>query len=218
MLRLCALFLALPLLSCGGPSDRVPEVASTGDGLVGRFVTSELWAGGAGTGPGVSPATGEHLTINGPIETRHPVDGRLIQAYERIVLLRGGRKRQLLTVTQNGAGLGRVLDDRTGQPERRFAGDVIFPLGVWQQGKIREFEATEFTLLGPALRLISLEILEIDHVYDGVANSLSYRLTIRDEARRVLDCEVSVYSPGQGLAAFEASSYWLGCANWPCTG
>jgi len=54
-----------------------------------------------------------------------------------------------------------------------------------------------------------------------VAHSLSYRLTIRDEAGRVLDCEVSVYSPGRGLVAFEASSYWRasnGCTTCPCLG
>jgi hypothetical protein len=143
---------------------------------------------------------------------------RSIQAYERIAIHEGSRKRQLLTVTQQGAALGRVLDDRSGLPERRFASDVVFPLGIWRQGEAREFEAVEFTLLGPALRLITLDVQDIDHVHDGVAHSLRYRLTIRDEARRVLGCEVSVYSPGLGLAAFEASSYWQGCANCPCAG
>lgn len=164
------------------------------------------------------PATDGRPAIRGPFETRHPVDGRPIQAYERIAIHEGSRKRQLLTVTQQGAALGRVLDDRSGLPERRFASDVVFPLGIWRQGEAREFEAVEFTLLGPALRLITLDVQDIDHVHDGVAHSLRYRLTIRDEARRVLGCEVSVYSPGLGLAAFEASSYWQGCANCPCAG
>ncbi|MFQ5565579.1 MAG: hypothetical protein ACE5EU_04375, partial [Paracoccaceae bacterium] len=126
-----------------------------------------------------------------------------------------------LTVTQGRAGLGRVLDQRPGLPEQRFTGDVVFPLGVWAEGEVREFEATEFTLFGPAQRLITLEILQLDHVHEEVAHSLSYRLSIRDAAGRVLECEVSVYSPGRGLVAFEASSYWRGsggCAACPCPG
>ena len=167
------------------------------------------------------PAANSLLMIRGPFIMPHPIDGRPIQAYERVALLEEGRKRQLLTVTQDGAGLGRVLEERTGMPMRRFTGDVVFPQGVWRQGEAREFKATELTLLGPALRWITLEVLDIDNVHDGVAHSLRYRLTIRDEALRVLDCEVSVYSPGRGLVAFEASSYWRGssgCTSCPCPG
>lgn len=223
--RLGALLLVLAVASCGGPGERdapVPEAAV----VVGRLVTPELWAGAATAGDGGLPKvdvrSGDgRVTIRGPIEVRHPVEGRPIRSYERIALLAEGRKRQLLTITQDRAGLGRVLDQRPGLPERRFTGDVVFPLGVWAQGEVREFEATEFTLFGPAQRLITLEILQLDHVYEGVAHSLSYRLSIRDEAGRVLDCEVSVYSPGRGLVAFEASSYWRaggGCTACPCPG
>jgi hypothetical protein len=212
--------LVLPLLSCGNSADNemLATAATPGTQLIGRFVTPELWAGQATATNTRSPATGGGPVVLGPIEMRHPIDGHLILAYERVVHLESGRKRQLLTVTQDGAGLGRVLDSRAGQPERRFAGDVIFPLGVWRQGEMREFKATEHTLLGPALRQITLEIMDVDHIHNGVANSLRYRLTIRDEARRVLDCEVSVYSPGLGLVAFEASSYWQGCNTCPCPG
>ena len=101
-------------------------------------------------------------------------------------------------------------DDSSGSGS---GGDVVFPLGVWAEGEVRQFEATEFTLFGPARRLITLEILDLDHVYEGVAHSLSYRLTIRDEPGRVLNCEISVYSPGRGLVAFEASNYWQGASD-----
>ena len=211
--------------SCAAPGERdapAPEAAA----VAGRLVTPELWAGAGTAGEGALPKvdvrSGDgRVTIRGPVETRHPVDGRPIRSYERIAVLAEGRKRQLLTVTQGRTGLGRVLDQRTGLPERRFTGDVIFPLGVWTQGEVRAFEATEFTLFGPAQRLITLEILDIDHVYEGVAHSFSYRLSICDEVGRVLDCEVSVYSPGRGLVAFEASSYWRGsggCTTCPCPG
>ena len=215
MRRICALLLVLMLPACGGPSERdVPAP----EAIIGRFITPELWAGSAISEPGGWPAASSQLMIRGPFTVDHPVDGRPIRAYERVALVEGGRKRQLLTVTQNGAGLGRVLDERTGLPERRFADDVVFPNGVWKQGEVREFEATEVTLLGPALRQITLEILEIDHVHDGVAHSLRFRLTIRDEAHRVLGCETSVYSPGLGLVAFAASGNWQGCAACPCAG
>jgi len=222
---LCALLLALSVASCGGSGERdtpAPEAAA----VAGRLVTPELWAGVATAGegglPDVDVRSGDgRLTIRGPVETRHPADGRRIRSYERIVLLEAGRKRQLLTVTQGRAGLGRVLDQRPGMPERHFTGDVVFPLGVWADGEVRAFEATEFTLFGPAQRLITLEILQLDHVHKGVAHSLSYRLSIRDAAGRVLDCEVSTYSPGRGLVAFEASSYWRtgsSCTTCPCPG
>jgi hypothetical protein len=222
---LFALLLVLAVASCGGPGERdtpAPEAAA----VVGRLITPELWAGAATAGEGGLPKvdvrSGDgRVTIRGTLEIRHPVDGRPIRSYERIALLAQGRKRQILTITQDRAGLGRVLDQRPGLPERRFTGDVVFPLGVWAEGEVREFEATEFTLFGPARRLITLEILQLDHVHAGVAHSLNYRLTIRDEAGRVLDCEVSVYSPGRGLAAFEASGYWRagsGCNACPCSG
>jgi len=220
-----ALLLVLAAASCGGSGERdtpAPGAAA----VVGRLITPELWAGDATAGEGGLPEvdvrSGDgRLTIRGPIETRHPADGRRIRSYERGVLLDAGRKRQLLTVTQDRAGLGRVLDQRPGMPERHFTGDVVFPLGIWGQGEVRQFEATEFTLFGPAQRLVTVEILRLDHVHEGVAHSLSYRLSIRDAAGRVLDCEVSVYSPGRGLVAFEAGSYWRGssgCATCPCPG
>ena len=213
MPRLCALLLVLALPSCGGSGESdapAPEAAA----LTGRLITLELWAGAGSTGEDARSGDGR-VTIRGPVETRHPVDGRAIRSYERIAFLAEGRKRQLLTITQNRTALGRVLDQRPGLPERRFTGDAVFPLGVWAEGEVRKFEATEFTLFGPARRLITMEILRIDHVYNGVAHSLSYRLTIRDEAGRALACEVSVYSPGLGLVAFEASGYWQdgGCTR-----
>jgi len=218
-----AILLALALASCSDRAGRdtpVPETAPVDS----RMLTPGLWAGAATAGQGPLPAvdfrSGDgQLTIRGLIDVRHPVGDHPIKAYERTVHLQQGRKRQLLTITQDGAALGRVQEQSSGLPDRGFTGDIVFPLGIWSQGEAREFEATEYTLFGPALRLIALEILEIDHVYDGVAHSLSYRLSTRDEAGRVLDCEVSVYSPGRGLVAFEASSLWIsgtGCTACPC--
>jgi hypothetical protein len=186
-----------------------------------RLITPALWAGtlvppAAGL-PVIDAAAGP-VTIRGPISIDHPVTGGTIQVYERTAAFAEGQRRQLMTVTQGGAGLGRVSDQHPGTPEQRYTGDVVFPLGVWQQGEIREFEATEQNVFGPALRRIALEILDIDFVHEGAAHSLHYRLTIRDEAERVLTCEESVYSPGRGLVAFDASGNWRGCAACPCAG
>jgi len=139
------LLLVLALPSCGGPP--APEAAV----VVGRMVTPELWAGVATAGGGALPkidvrSGNGRVTIRGPVEARHPGDGRPIRSYEWIAVLGESRKRQLLTVTQGRTGLGRVLDQRPGLPERRFNGDVVFPLGVWAEGEVRQFEATEFTL------------------------------------------------------------------------
>lgn len=212
------LLLAVLLPACSqqaAPSGTVVEAPQ----VTSRLITPALWAGADSPGPSGLPAidaAAGPVTIRGPVTIGHPVSGIPVQAYERTAVIEGGIKRQFLTVTQNGAGLGRVSDIRPGMPERRFTDDVVFPLGLWRQGETRTFEATEITLFGPALRLITLEILDLDLVHDGVPHSLSYRLAIRDEARRVLACERSVYSPGRGLVAFEASSLWQGCTTCPC--
>jgi hypothetical protein len=218
--RLVRAALLLVLAACGGDGGRNDPPAAAA--MVVRVITIDLWAG-AGTGaPGVLPAVDRHgedgTAIRGPLALADPVDGTPIQAYERVSRTGQGERRQLLAVDQGGAGLGRVLDDVPGQPEKRYTGDVVFPLGLWRQGEARRFEATELTLFGPAARRITVEIVDIDHVHQGVPNSLSYRLTIEDAAGRVLSCEHSVYSPGRGLVAFRARGHFDGCDACPCPG
>lgn len=200
--------LVLALASCSGaPPDAIPTS---------RVITPALWAGAAADDPsGSLPVIDRRnpdgrLMILGPTAIADPATGLRVEVYERLVTTDGVRRRQLLTVTQGGAALGRILEEQTGTPARRFSGDVVFPIGRWRQGEARSFDATENTLLGPAARRITLEILEIDHVHEGIARSLRYRLTIRDLAGRVLACETSVYSPGRSLVAFEAGGIWRG--------
>jgi len=213
-----AMLIALALQACSHQAEPSGTVVQARQ-VTSRYITPALWSGAELSSPTGLPAidiTSGPVTIRGPSTIRDPATGEPIQAYERTAIVDGGLRRQFLGVTQNGAGLGRVSDIRSGMPERHFIGDVVFPLGFWRQDETRNFEATEITLIGPALRLITLEILDLDLVHDGVPHSLSYRLTIRDEARRVLACERSVYSPGRGLVAFEASSLWQGCTSCPC--
>ncbi len=199
-----AAMLLLPA-ACGddGRSDMPAAPAAAG-----RVITVDLWTGAGAGAPGVS--------IRGPLELADPTAGIPVQVYERVS--RGGKRRQLLAATQDGAGLGRVFDQTAGQPEKHFTGDVVFPLGLWHPDESRQFEATEVTLLGPAARRITLRILELDYIYRGSPHSLRYRLTVEDAAGRVLSCEHAVYSPGKGRVAFRARSQFDGCTACPCPG
>jgi len=224
--RRCAAVVVLAALAgCGasGTADR-PKA----DRIVSRVITADLWSGTtaahsgsvvAGDLPRVDLQTAGGLSIQGPVEVDGPPGSGRVRAYMRTTSASDKQRLQLIAVTQGGAGLGRVRDMATGLPDRHFAGDVVFPLGLWKQGEIRQFEATEFTVAGPARRLVTLEIMDLDFVYEGTAHSLAYRLTIRDAANRVIDCETSVYSPGAGLVRFDASSGWSVssvCTACPC--
>jgi hypothetical protein len=225
--RFAAAILLAALAGCGGgaPAPR-PQV----DTIVSRVITLDLWTGGTQTGPGpagsgalpaIDVETPSGASIQGPFKVEDPAGGARVMAYRRTSPSASGQRLQLLTVTAGGAGLGRILDRTPGLPERHFAGDVVFPLGPWKQGEIRQFEATEFTLAGPAQRRVTLEILDLDFVYKGATHSLAYRLTVRDAAARVIRCETSVYSPGAGLVRLETSSSWLTpprCGACPCPG
>lgn len=223
---LAAVLLAA-LAGCGGAA---PETGPRPGEIVSRVITPDLWAGRTRPRPAAAPSGALPVVdarkpggprIQGPVEVADPAGGGRVLAYRRIVPLSGGERLQLLTLTQGGAGLGRILEVTAGLPERRFAGDVVFPLGLWKQGEIRDFAATEITLAGPAQRRVTIEILDLDFVHGGAAHSLAYRLTVRDAAARVIGCETSVYSPGAGLVRHEASSGWSmssGCSACPCPG
>jgi len=97
-------------------------------------------------------------------------------------------------------------------PEQRFAGDAVFPLGLWHAGERRDFAAAEITVVGPAERRIALQIMDLDFVHQGAEHALRYRVEVRDLAGRLLSCEISVYVPGRGLVDFRASTLWRGGA------
>jgi len=208
--RFGAFVALLALAACGG--GEVPPIRDGGSAIAGRVITLDLWAGDAGPGavalPRIDRTTPAGVRIRGPVDAANPAGGGTVPAYERVVERTEGRRRQVLTITQGGAGLGRIQDVATGVPERQFSGDIVFPLGLWFPGEARQFEATELTLFGPADRLVTVEIVDLDFVHAGVANSFSYGLTMRDAAGRVLDCEFSIYSPGVGLAHFESGGQW----------
>ncbi|HUS55856.1 MAG TPA: hypothetical protein VMY41_17835 [Thermohalobaculum sp.] len=189
-----------------------------------RLISVALWVGLDKTGSGVGLAAPTivrqgPVTISGPIHLPHPVTGEIALTYERVATTPQGPRRQLLSQTHEGAGLGRLLDERAGLPARKFSGDLVFPLGNWHQGERRSFVATEHTDLGPARRQITIVIAKIDFSYRDVPHSMAYVLTIADAAGRILTCERYVYSPGVGLAAFETAGIGPdgnGCDVCPC--
>lgn len=185
-----ALICALAILAACGEG---PGTSATGAQT--REITLALWAGRAGA-------------LDGPVRAIHPVTGAQIDTYRR----RRGGNEQVLAVTQDGAALGRITERRPGMPELHFTGDAVFPLGLWREGERRAFVAREFTLLGPAERRITLEILDLSFDHDGAPGSLRFRVLTRDAADRPISCATSVYSPGQGLVASEVSTLWRGGA------
>jgi hypothetical protein len=174
-----------------------------------RTLTISLWAGGPDQPnpsdlPTVSTVSGKNKNrlIQGPLTWRNPRTNEDMLVYERLKESRRRTKRQLLTVTHNGQGLGRVLDQRTGEPDRSFENDLIFPLGVWKAGEERTFLSVEHTVAGPAKRLITLKIRRLDFTYRKAPHSMRYDWTARDAAGRKLFEERYVYSPGVGLVSF----------------
>jgi hypothetical protein len=221
--RLSPVLLALLPVACGAPDVQEPANLSAASSSS-RVITIALWAGHDEARAGVdsaAPSVIQHgpVTISGPIHLPHPVSGEIVQAYERIATTPQGPRRQLFSQTHGGAGLGRLLDERTDLAARHFTGDVIFPLGKWKKGERRSFVAVEHTVLGPARRRITIMIPEIDYAYRNVLHSMAYILTIEDAAGRMLSCERYVYSPGVGLVAFATDGIGPdgnGCNTCPC--
>jgi hypothetical protein len=179
------------------------------DGI--RNIPIELWSGGekstvgSGTMPRVKVTSGKRGTrvISGPIRWRHPETGKSLFVYERTKSKKSGTKRQLYAINANGAGLGRVFDSRPGQEDRRFDGEVIFPLGPWERGEERAFDYVEYTDKGPVTLNATIKIRRLDFTYKGIKHSLKFDWIQRDTQGVVLFEERYVYSPGKGLVSFK---------------
>ncbi len=179
-----------------------------------RLITPALWAGAA-TATAPLPAldlAGPGRHIRGPLTLADPLTGEALTGYEE----RSGGGDRIVALTHGGTALGRLVDHPAGLPEKRFHGDVIFPLGHWRDGEARDFEGAELTPLGPAPRHYHLQILAVDGRYRGRPGALDYRLTVRDAAGRVLVCEHSIYLPGEGRVFHTRRGLWDGCTACPC--
>lgn len=173
-----------------------------------RVLDIALWAGAPASDaelPRVDTVGGrnQNRRIRGPIRWRNPTTGERLRVYERTKTGRRRQKRQLLTPTHGGQGLGRVLDERSDAPIRYFEDDIIFPLGPWRDRERRTFSAVEQTVVGPAPRRIEIFVRDLDFIFDDTPGALRYDWTARDAADRVIYRERYVYAPGRGLVAFE---------------
>jgi len=199
------LVLATALAVAGCAS--TPQVVDNGI----RNIPTGLWSGGEKSTtpqvkmPPVNVTGGKRGTriVSGPIPWRHPDTGKTLQVYERTKGKKSGVKRQIYAITANGAGLGRVFDSRPGMEDRRFSGEVIFPLGPWGRGEERNFDYVEHTPGGPVRLNATIKIRRLDFRYKGVDHSLKFDWTQRDSNGTVLFEERYVYSPGKGLVSFK---------------
>ncbi|MEO1017127.1 MAG: hypothetical protein AAFY56_05480 [Pseudomonadota bacterium] len=146
--------------------------------------------------------TNRNRIIRGPLRWIDDRTGTPQIVYERLKTGRTYTKRQLYTITHDGQGLGRILDERTDVPTRRFEDDIIFPLGWWRSGEKREFSSRVETIAGPVERTLALTVRLADYERRGIPNSLQYEWTSKDAAGQIVHWERYIYSPGKGLVRY----------------
>ncbi|MGB0505841.1 MAG: hypothetical protein ACPGGK_06555 [Pikeienuella sp.] len=173
-----------------------------------RRIGINLWAGTERTKekwPEIDVTAGRsgNRRIRGPLRWPDPISGQTVLTYERTKTKNAGVKRQLYTITHDGAALGRVMDERPGAITRRFENEAMFPLGKWKRGEERQFDSITHTAAGPAKRKITIKIRQLDYKYKGIKHSLKYDWTAQDSAGRILFKERYIYSPGKGLVSFK---------------
>ena len=155
-----------------------------------RFIPVELWTGAPWDGKQeirMAPAELE-FGRRGEKNIKGPITWNGIPVYER----QNRDKVQLFALRDDRTGLGRVYDSR--YPQLQCAGEVKFPLGLWKQGEVREYQ------LGCARgsRSLKVTIEEIDFVYKGVPHSLRFHWLFMEGRGRGTDMRY-VYSPLHGL-------------------
>jgi hypothetical protein len=155
-----------------------------------RFIPVELWTGAPWDGTReirMAPATLQ-FGARGDKSIRGPIDWNGMQVYERV----DRRARQLFALREDKTGLGRVFDSR--YPQRGCRDEVKFPLGLWKQGEVREYQVP----CASGSRPVKVTIEEIDFVHDGVPHSLRFHWLLSDGRGRGTDMRY-VYSPLKGL-------------------
>ena len=198
--------LLVALAAPGGPAgagnvavwDRAYDPASAT-----RFIPVALWTGGDWDGERVIRMAPADLvfgargqkSVRGPLPWTHPSTGQIFQVYERL----NSGKRQLFTITNDGTGLGRVLDSRD---RELCAGEVKFPLGYWKQAEARSY--TLSCQPRDRARPLTVTILDIDFTHDGVPHSLRFHWLQNEGKGRGTDMTY-VYSPGRGLVHLDGN-------------
>ena len=168
-----------------------------------RFIPVELWTGGDWFGDRdlkMTPADlvfgdEQHKSIVGPKAWVHPQTGKALQVYER----RNREKLQLFSVRSDGAGLGRVFDNRR---DRACIDGIKFPLGLWRNGETRRFTFKCWRDGKRFERTVEITIEEIDFVYDGTPHAMRYVWVVDSGDRKGMN-NAYTYAPGLGNVALE---------------
>src|SRR3954467_969426 len=129
-----------------------------------RFIPVELWTGSPWDGAReirMAPAA-LLFGARGDKTTNGPISWNGHEVYERV----NRDKRQLFALRADGTGLGRVYDSR--YTTRGCTGEVKFPLGLWKQGEVREYQVP----CARGAQPLKVTIDETDFVYQGVPHSL----------------------------------------------
>jgi hypothetical protein len=195
------LIVLLAGLSCAAETPGRPAADTRNTGA--RFIPVELWTGAEWDGTHVIRMSKAGHTfgqrgekeIIGPFEWTRPRTGEKLLVYERT----DRDKRQLFTITNDGAGLGRVYDSRY---DRDCVNEVKFPLGYWKQGETRVYEVKCNGLRKP--RRLKVTIRELDFVFRGVPHSLRFHWLIDDGRGRGTDM-IYTYTPGRGLVDIDGN-------------
>jgi hypothetical protein len=156
-----------------------------------RFIPMELWTGSPWDGTQevrMVPAALE-FGRRGDKTIKGPTTWNGIEVYERVY---GDRKLQRFAIREDRTGLGRVFDSR--YPRLQCRGEVKFPLGLWKQREVREYQLD----CTRGKRPLKVTIEEIDFVYNGVPHSLRFHWLFMEGRGRGTDMRY-VYSPLRGL-------------------
>jgi hypothetical protein len=176
-----------------------------------RFIPMQLVVPGVWDGieridvPPAEGVDGEGSVRRGPEAWRHPHTGQVVHAYDRRRKnRREGAVEQKMVVRNDGTAIGRAYDSRSGGLV--CDQEAKFPLGLWKQGEVREFEYPCWgTRGGRTVELrraarITIEALDFEH--EGVPHSLRFAWRFYDADRgEMLDQRTYVLVPGRGLVA-----------------
>ena len=136
-------------------------------------------------------------TWHGPSTWQHPDTGATLMVYDRA--RRGvGQK---FAVRADQTAIGRVADSRYGISS--CDDEAKYPLGIWKQGEVREFEYRCWYGSGATKRMrvtrSSIRIEKIDFEFAGSPHALQVRWILKhaDDPREV-DNRVYIFAPERG--------------------
>lgn len=178
----------------------------------GRFIPIELWSGAKWDGQrdlamaqtNFTFGKGDKKQITGPVDWRHPVTGQSLKVYERLYITTKGNKRQLFTLNPPKTGLAKVFDHRPDSKDRYQSDNaVLFPLGVWKKGELRDYRFDEFVNGKKVQRTATIRMRRLSFTYKGVKHAMKYDWILKDENGNILFHERFIYGPQKGLMYYK---------------